>query len=96
MGGAECWLPVTPSRVWRSVKWEEVYLKDDQTVAVALSGLDRYFHFYNHEQPHQALGYQTPAQVYGVASRVATPFAPLTYLRSHAVLTSGSASSSPS
>lgn len=55
-------------RLWRSVKWEEVYLKDYQTVAEAVSGLDRYFRFYNHERPHQALGYQTPAQVYGVAA----------------------------
>jgi putative transposase len=53
-------------RLWRSVKWEEVYLKDYQTVADAASGLDRYFHFYNQERPHQALGYQTPAQVYGL------------------------------
>jgi putative transposase len=55
-------------RLWRSVKWEEVYLRDYQTVADAASGLARYFRFYNHERPHQALGYQTPAQVYGVAA----------------------------
>jgi putative transposase len=55
-------------RLWRSVKWEEVYLHDYQTVAEAVSGLDRYFRFYNHDRPHQALGYQTPAQVYGLAS----------------------------
>jgi putative transposase len=55
-------------RLWRSVKWEEVYLKDYRTVAEAVSGLDRYFQFYNHERLHQALGYLTPAQVYGVAS----------------------------
>lgn len=55
-------------RLWRSVKWEEVYLKDYQTVDEAVRGLDRYFRFYNHERPHQALGYRTPAQVYGVAA----------------------------
>jgi putative transposase len=55
-------------RLWRSVKWEEVYLKDYQTVAEAVSGLDRYFRFYNQDRPHQALGYQTPAQVYSVAA----------------------------
>ncbi len=55
-------------RLWRSVKWEEVYLHDYQTVADAYDGLDRYFRFYNHERPHQALSYQTPAQVHGMAS----------------------------
>jgi putative transposase len=55
-------------RLWRSVKWEEVYLKDYRTVAEAVSGLGRYFQFYNHERLHQALGYHTPAQVYGVAT----------------------------
>ena len=55
-------------RLWRSVKWEEVSLKDSQTVADAVSGLDDYSRFYNQERPHQALGYQTPAQVYGGAA----------------------------
>ncbi len=51
-------------RLWRSVKWEEVYLKDYQTVTEAMSSLADYFRFYNHERPHQALHYQTPAHVY--------------------------------
>ena len=54
-------------RLWRSVKYEEVYLHDYQTVADAHDGLGRYFRFYNHERPHQALRYQTPDQVYGTA-----------------------------
>ncbi len=51
-------------RLWRSVKYEEVYLKDYATPREARLGLTCYFNFYNHERPHQALDYQTPAQVY--------------------------------
>ena len=54
-------------RLWRSVKYEEVYLHDYQTAADAYHGLDRYFRFYNDERPHQALRYQTPAQAHGMA-----------------------------
>jgi putative transposase len=53
-------------RLWRSVKVEEVYLHDYQTVPEATSGLGRYFGLYNYERPHQGLGYRTPAEVYGV------------------------------
>lgn len=51
-------------RLWRSVKYEEVYLHDYATPREARQGLTRYFGFYNHERPHQALDYRTPAQVY--------------------------------
>jgi putative transposase len=51
-------------RLWRSVKYEEVYLRDDQTVWDARHGLARYFAFYNGERLHQALGYRPPAAVY--------------------------------
>jgi putative transposase len=51
-------------RLWRSVKYEEVYLKDYGSVPDARTQLGRYFRFYNHERPHQALGYRTPAVVY--------------------------------
>lgn len=51
-------------RLWRTVKYEEVYVKDYTTVWEARQGLEQYFTFYNHERLHQALGYQTPAAVY--------------------------------
>ncbi len=54
-------------RLWRSVKYEEVYLHDYQTVPDAVSGLTRYFRFYNEERLHQALGYLTPAHVFATA-----------------------------
>jgi putative transposase len=47
-------------RLWRSVKYEEVYLKDYQSVKDAQEGLSNYFKFYNEDRPHQALAYQTP------------------------------------
>jgi putative transposase len=51
-------------RLWRSVKYEEVYLKDYGTVDQARQNLACYFHFYNYERLHQSLGYLTPAEVY--------------------------------
>jgi len=51
-------------RLWRTVKYEEVYLKDYYDVLEAVSNLKSYFAFYNHQRPHQALGYQTPATIY--------------------------------
>ena len=51
-------------RLWRTVKYEEVYLQSYETPRVARQSLARYFRFYNHERPHQALGYQTPAALY--------------------------------
>ncbi len=51
-------------RLWRSVKYEEVYLKAYQTGSDARNGIDAYLDFYNRERPHQALGYRTPGQVF--------------------------------
>lgn len=51
-------------RLWRSVKYEEVYLKDYQTVSEARNGLRDYFQFYNYERYHQSLDYKTPFSVY--------------------------------
>ena len=51
-------------RLWRSVKYEEVYLKDYADGWEAETSLAAYFRFYNHERIHQALAYRTPAEVY--------------------------------
>ena len=51
-------------RLWRTVKYEEVYLKDYASPREARSGLSAYLDFYNHRRLHQALDYQTPASVY--------------------------------
>jgi putative transposase len=51
-------------RLWRTVKSEEVYLRDYQTAQDVRQGLGRYFGFYNGERLHQALGYRTPSAVY--------------------------------
>jgi len=51
-------------RLWRTVKYEEVYLHEYAHPREARQGLGGYFPFYNDERPHQALGYRTPAQVY--------------------------------
>ena len=74
-------------RLWRTVKVEEVYLHDYQTVAEARYGLGRYFELYNNRRFHQALGYRTPAEVYGVA--VGTPVALRTPSVPTAVTTGG-------
>lgn len=51
-------------RLWRSVKYEEIYLNDHQSVPELSQGLSRYFDFYNHERPHTSLGGQTPTEVH--------------------------------
>jgi len=62
-------------RLWRSVKYEEVYLKAYSQVLEARAGIGSYLMFYNEERPHQALGYRTPGEVYrsGQAAREAGP-----------------------
>ena len=55
---------VFTERLWRSVIYEEVYLNNYRTPREVLVGLQRYLDFYNYQRPHQALSYQTPAEVY--------------------------------
>lgn len=55
-------------RLWRSVKYEEVYTKDYEDVRAARENLGPYFEFYNQERLHQSLEYMTPAEVYGASA----------------------------
>ena len=59
-------------RLWRSLKYEEVYLNPYDSLCEGRMGIGRYFNFYNDERPHQALGYQTPSSFYDGLRRIAT------------------------
>lgn len=59
-------------RLWRSVKYEEVYLNDYVIPRQARQGLTRYFDFYNNHRLHQALGYLTPADLYLTGGKMLT------------------------
>jgi Integrase core domain len=59
-------------RLWRTVKYEEVYLHCYGSPREARQSLARYFQFYNQQRPHQALGYQTPAALYFATRSAAT------------------------
>lgn len=63
-GRGRCLDNVFVERLWRTVKYEEVYLKSYQSVAEVKQGLDEFLWFYAHERPHSALGNRTPAAVY--------------------------------
>jgi len=63
-GRGRCLDNIFVERLWRSLKYEEVYLKDYASVAEARAGISGYFQFYNHQRLHQSLDYRTPAVVY--------------------------------
>lgn len=63
-GRGRCMDNIFIERLWRSVKYEEVYLKGYATLPEARAGLKEYFAFYNNTRLHQALGYKTPAEVH--------------------------------
>lgn len=63
-GRGRCFDNIFTERLWRTVKYEEVYLKDYQSFNEAHESLATYFELYNHRRLHQALGYRTPADVY--------------------------------
>jgi putative transposase len=63
-GKGRCIDNVFVERLWRSLKYEEVYLNDYDDLVDARAGIGHYLTFYNGRRPHQALGYQTPAEFY--------------------------------
>jgi putative transposase len=63
-GKGRCMDNIFTERLWRSVKYEEVYIKNYSTPLEAHQGLKEYFNFYNNVRPHQSLNYKTPAQIY--------------------------------
>ena len=65
MDGKGCWRDhVFVERLWKSIKYEEVYLHAYETVSAAQQGLERYLTFYNQTRPHRALDGHTPDGVY--------------------------------
>jgi putative transposase len=63
-GRGRCLDNIFIERLWRSLKYEEVYLREYTLVPEARAGIGNWFRFYNHERPHQSLGYRTPAGLY--------------------------------
>ena len=55
---------ILAERLWRPLKYEEVYLKGCGSVLELEAGVSAWLHFYNHERLHQSLSYRTPAEVY--------------------------------
>jgi putative transposase len=63
-GRGRCFDNIFIERLWRSLKYEEVYLRDYALVPEVRAGIGDWFRFYNYERPHQSLGYRTPARLY--------------------------------
>jgi putative transposase len=63
-GRGRCMDNIFIERLWRSLKYEEVYLKDYESVTEARAGIEKYFRFYNQERLHQSLEYRTPAAIW--------------------------------
>lgn len=69
-GRGRCFDNIFVERLWRTVKYEEVYLNEYLEVWEAESSLSGYFDFYNHRRPHQSLGYKTPFEVYQAGLKI--------------------------
>jgi putative transposase len=63
-GKGSCMDNIFIERLWRSVKYEKIFLVEFEAVPELLSGLKNYFEFYNFERPHQSLVGKTPAEIY--------------------------------
>jgi putative transposase len=63
-GRGRCMDNIFTERLWRTVKYEDVYLRSYADISAAREGLGNYFDFYNHRRRHQALDYRTPSAVY--------------------------------
>lgn len=63
-GRGRCFDNIFIERLWRSLKYEEIYLRDYGLVPEARAGIGNWFRFYNQQRPHQSLGYRTPAKLY--------------------------------
>lgn len=63
-GRGRCFDNIFVERLWRTVKYEEVYLKEYEDVREAEESLRKYFDFYNYRRPHQSLKYKTPFEIY--------------------------------
>ena len=72
-GRGRCYDNIFVERLWRTVKYEEVFLRDYADPVEARQGLKAYFRFYNEQRPHQGLDYRTPAEVY-FAGHSASPW----------------------
>lgn len=63
-GRGRCMDNIFTERLWRTVKYENIFLKSYRTIGEATAGLNDYFQFYNTRRPHQSLDYRTPSTVY--------------------------------
>ena len=68
-GKGRCMDNIFVERLWRSLKYEEVYLNAYASVAEAKAGIGSWINFYNEERQHQSLGYRTPRQAYEAECR---------------------------
>jgi len=67
------WINIFVERLWRSLKYERVYLHAWETGSEAKAGVRKWIEFYNHKRPHSALGGQPPAEIYWQGTKQPTP-----------------------